>query len=69
MMEDQRNRTSAPCGPDTLRAAPRQRDDISTSLHAVPPGADHDEGPDRLFNHYRRRRLLALGVPAAESAR
>ncbi|GGY98013.1 hypothetical protein ACFFTM_20645 [Pseudoduganella plicata] len=35
------------------------------------PGPDipwRDEGPDGLFNHYRRRRLLALGALPAESA-
>ncbi len=68
MMEDQGNRTSAPPWPDTPHAAPRQRDDISTSIAGKPAGSAHDEGPDRLFNHYRRRRLLALGVLPAESA-
>lgn len=39
----------------------------STSI-ADTPAAGRDEGPDRLFNHYRRRRLLALGVVPAGSA-
>ncbi|GGC14701.1 hypothetical protein GCM10011572_40190 [Pseudoduganella buxea] len=39
----------------------------STSI-ADTPVAGRDEGLDRLFNHYRRRRLLALGVVPAGSA-
>jgi len=35
---------------------------------AVPDLPWRDEGPDGLFNHYRRRRLLALGALPAESA-
>jgi len=35
---------------------------------AAPDNAWRDEGPDGLFNHYRRRRLLALGALPAENA-
>jgi hypothetical protein len=34
----------------------------------VPQTPWRDEGPDGLFNHYRRRRLLALGALPEESA-
>jgi len=33
-----------------------------------PDSAWRSEGPDGLFNHYRRRRLLALGVLPTENA-
>ncbi len=58
--------------PDAAQGAVRQPgDDILTIVSpgaAKPPAAGQDEGPDRLFNHYRRRRLLALGVVPAGSA-
>jgi hypothetical protein len=33
-----------------------------------PPGPRPDDGPDGLFNHYRLRRLRALGVQPTENA-
>jgi len=47
---------------------PAANDDAAPGAIALPDTAWQDEGPDGLFNHYRRRRLLALGALPQESA-
>jgi hypothetical protein len=56
--------TLPPAANDGAGAVPDERGERRTG----PGPAWRDEGPDGLFNHYRRRRLLALGALPAESA-
>ncbi|WUR13591.1 hypothetical protein E7V67_000350 [[Empedobacter] haloabium] len=49
----------------TYMPAPERAANDAAGPEPQPPARRPDDGPDGLFNHYRLRRLRALGVPPA----